>query len=257
MEVTYKKEEGIFPMDKETFSLTDLTKKITGIEDKDSDEFNRKRKEISRHIKKMRKSLGLPDGTFEAPIEQMDSYVYIINELLNNYDNDELLNFLNKRVATGKELKGELDNENLKKLTNIYAEAERMKLNADEKVLFDKWLQDQLSDDYYNESEKQIDEITNLVKDDFSLINDINNLDVKLKFQQEYLNDIKAISSLYRKQVQEKLLFESCFLEVVSQYEQFQDKRMFTLYDFLSLPHNIQNEINLLVEKRRSQTSEG
>ncbi|MGM2833694.1 hypothetical protein ACS2TZ_33680, partial [Bacillus cereus group sp. Bce025] len=217
----------------------------------------RKRKEISRHIKKMRKSLGLPDGTFEAPIEQMDSYVYIINELLNNYDNDELLNFLNKRVATGKELKGELDNENLKKLTNIYAEAERMKLNADEKVLFDKWLQDQLSDDYYNESEKQIDEITNLVKDDFSLINDINNLDVKLKFQQEYLNDIKAISSLYRKQVQEKLLFESCFLEVVSQYEQFQDKRMFTLYDFLSLPHNIQNEINLLVEKRRSQTSEG
>ncbi|PAF15440.1 hypothetical protein CHH59_04050 [Shouchella clausii] len=61
--------------------------------------------------------------------------------------------------------------------------------------------QDQMSDDYYLESEKNINEVMRIVKNDFSLFDDLSSLKSKLEFQEQYMNDLRTLSALYRQQV--------------------------------------------------------
>ncbi|SPU18314.1 Uncharacterised protein [Niallia circulans] len=58
-----------------------------------------------------------------------------------------------------------------------------------------------MSDDYYLESEKNINEVMRIVKNDFSLFDDLSSLKSKLEFQEQYMNDLRTLSALYRQQV--------------------------------------------------------
>lgn len=241
---------------KKTFNVTDLTKKVLGTEDTHAIGFEATRRNIERHIKAMQKFLGLPQEKFEAPIEQLDDYVQLMKELLFNSDNDELLDLLTKKIWKGKKLDDSIDGDSLKKLIELFANLEKRKVKTEkEEVIFDKWLQDQLSDDYYIESQKQLTYITNLIKEDFSFFDNLTSLDSKLKFLEQYINDIRMISSLYKQQVEEELLFESCFLEVVSSHDDVEKKLMYTLEDYFALPPDIQFKIQTLIEQKRREKS--
>lgn len=240
---------------KKIFNVTDLTKKVLGTEDTHAIGFDSNRKTIERYIKAMQEFLGLPQEKFEAPIEQLDDYVQLMKNLLFNSDNDKLL-VLTKKIWKGKKLDDSIDGDNLKKLIELFANLEKRKVKTEkEEVIFDKWLQDQLSDDYYIESQKQLTYITNLIKEDFSFFDNLTSLDSKLKFLEQYINDIRMISSLYKQQVEEELLFESCFLEVMSSHDDVEKKLIYTLEDYHALPPDIQFKIQTLIEQKIREKS--
>ncbi|WP_188455459.1 hypothetical protein [Virgibacillus oceani] len=242
-------------MSKKTFNVTDLTKEVYGNSDTNSGTFETNRKRIERHIKGVQEMLGQSRRTFEAPIDQLDDYVLLIKNLLDNPENNDALK-LNRKMINGQALEEKKDNKALKSLIKIVAEAEHKKLIDQDKELFEKWLEDQLSDNYYIASEKNLDEVMRIVKNDFSLFDDLNSLASKLEFQEKYMNDIRMVSSMYRLQVEEQLLFEECFLEIMNSHPDLNEKTMYTMADFLELPPPIQQEIRVLIEKKRQKPSE-
>ncbi|TII17344.1 hypothetical protein ACT00Z_21815 [Bacillus stercoris] len=70
------------------------------------------------------------------------------------------------------------------------------------------------------------------------------------------MNDLKALSAMYRQQVQQQLLFQECFLEVVNSYPHLNKKKMYTTADFLELPPSIQQEIQEIIEQKQQKPSE-
>lgn len=240
---------------KKTFNVTDLTKKVLGTDDQYDPMFESTKKQIERHIKKMQKSLGMPKKRFEAPIEEMDLYVELMKKLLYNSDNEKLLNLLTKKLWKDKKLDDSKDIENLKMLIELFANLERKKMKSEkEREIFDKWIQDQLSDDYYERCEEDLKNITNLIKDNLSFFDNINNLESKLKILKEYMIELTLVSINYKIRVEEGLLFESCFLEVISKHDDIEKKMIYTHEDFYSLPSEIQDEIlNLMEQKRREK----
>ncbi|MBL3647435.1 hypothetical protein [Bacillus sp. RHFS10] len=243
-------------MSKNTFNITDLTKEVYGDEDTNSSVFESNRKRVGSHINKVRKMLGHPTKRFEAPIEQLDAYVKLIRNMLENPKNEEALDLLNKKLVKGKTLQQETDEKALTTLIEILAEIESQKLTDEDNKLFGDWLQDQMSDDYYLESEKNINEVMRIVKSDFSLFDDLNSLKSKLEFQEQYMNDLRTLSALYRQQVEQQLLFQESFLEVVNSYPHLNKKKMYTTADFLELPPSIQQEIQELIEQKQQKPSE-
>ncbi|RFB35824.1 hypothetical protein [Brevibacillus sp. VP] len=185
-------------MSKNTFNITDLTKEVYGDEDTNSSVFESNRKRVESHINKVRKMLGHPTKRFEAPIEQLDAYIKLIRNMLENPKNEEALDLLNKKLVKGKTLQQETDEKALTTLIEILAEIESQKLTDEDNKLFGDWLQDQMSDDYYLESEKNINEVMRIVKNDFSLFDDMSSLKSKLEFQEQYMNDLRTLSALYR-----------------------------------------------------------
>ncbi|MEI2446059.1 hypothetical protein [Priestia megaterium] len=242
-------------MSKKTFNVTDLTKEVYGDEDTSSITFESNRKRIEKHLKDVRKMLGHSPKRFEAPIGELESYVLLIKNMLDTPENDEALDLLRKKMMRGKPLKEETDEEALKTLIKILAESERKKLTDIDRKLFDKMLRDQLSNDYYIESEKNLNEVMSIVKNNFSLFDDLSSLKSKLEFQEQYVNDIRTISTMYRLQVEEQLLFQECFLEAMKSYPHLNEKMMYTMTDFLELPPSIQQEIRGLIEEKQ-KTSE-
>lgn len=243
-------------MSKKTFNLTDLTIKVYGNEDTNSSVFESNRKRIGNHIKDVQKMLGYSPKRFEAPIEQLEAYVLLIKNMLDNPENDEALDLLKKKMIKGKPLKEETDGKALTSLVKIVAESERQKLTDKDKELFEKWLQDQLSDDYYIASEKNLNEVMTIVKNDFALFDNLNSLSSKLKFQEQYMNDIRVVSAMYGLQVEDQLVFEECFLEVMKSHPHLNEKTMYTMADFFELPPSIQQEIQKLIEQKRQKPSE-
>jgi hypothetical protein len=237
---------------KKTFNLTDLTKEVTGNQDVNSSTFIADRAKIRRFIKKMQEHLGGPsDETFEAPIEQLEAYSFLIRELLFKHENDSIFGFLKNEIWKKEKLVDLEDSENLKNLVTLFAKAKSKMINSKEKELYDKWLEDQLSDEFYLNSQKAINEILDLIKEDFSNFDNLSSMNAKLNFLAQYINDIRNISKLYRKQVEEILLFEKCFIEVVSSHKELNDKNFYTIEDFLSLPVDIQEEIYDKMEKSK------
>ncbi|TII17345.1 hypothetical protein ACT00Z_21820 [Bacillus stercoris] len=150
-----------------TFNLTDLTKAVYGNGDTNSSVFESNRKRIGNHIKKVQEMLGHPPKRFEAPIERLDEYVLLIRNMLDNSKNDKALNLLNQKLVKGKPLQQETDEKALTTLIEILAEIESQKMTEKDHKLFGDWLRDQVSDDYYIESEKNINEIMRIVKNDY------------------------------------------------------------------------------------------
>lgn len=74
---------------------------------------------------------------------------------------------------------------------------------------------DQLSDEYYDTSQKTIGEIIDLISTDFSNFDVLSSISLKLNFQENYLNDLRMVSYLYRKQVEEQYFYRSVLIEVV------------------------------------------
>lgn len=245
-----------FKVTKKIFNLTDLTKAVYGDEDTNSSVFQANRKKIGNHIKKVQKMLGHPSQRFEAPIEQLEAYVLLIREMLENPKNDDALNLLNQKLVKGKTLQQETDEEPLAKLIDILADVKRERMGEEEKLLFDKWLKDQISGDYYIESEKNINEVMRIVKNDFSLFDDLSSLKSKLEFQEQYMNDLKALSTTYRLLVNNQLLFQESFIEVVSSYPHLNGKEMYTMEDYHELPLTIQQEIQELIAEKQNNPSE-
>lgn len=243
-------------MSKKTFNITDLTIAVYGDKDTNSSVFESNRKRIGSHISKVRKMLGYPPKKFEAPIEQLDAYVMLIRNMLENPKNEEALDLLNKKLVKGKTLQQETDEKALTSLIEILAEIEIQKLTDEDNKLFGGWLQDQMSDDYYLESEKNINEVMRIVKNDFSLFDDLSSLKSKLEFQEQYMNDLRTLSALYRQQVEQQLLFQESFLEIVNSYPHLNKKKMYTTVDFLELPPSIQQEIQELIEQKQQKPSE-
>ncbi|MCO4852441.1 hypothetical protein [Bacillus vallismortis] len=250
--------EGMtFNMTKKTFNIADLTRAVYGIDDiNKSDIFDGKRKLVGNHIKEVQKMLGHSPGKFEAPMEELEAYVQLIKNMLENSENDDALFLLRKKMIDRKPLNNDLDGRALDKLVKIVAEAEKLKMTEKDKELFEKWLNDQLSDDYYTSSEKNLNEVMSIVKNDFSLFDDLSSLKSKLEFQEQYMNDIRTVSAMYRLQVEEQLLLKECFLEVVNSHPHLNAKTMYTIADYLELPPTIQQEIQDLIEQKRQKPSE-
>lgn len=245
-----------FKVTKKIFNLTDLTKAVYGDEDTNSSVFQANRKRIGNHIKKVQKMLGHPSQRFEAPIEQLEAYVLLIREMLENPKNDDALNLLNQKLVKGKTLQQETDEESLAKLIDILADAERERMGEEDKQLFDKWLKDQMSNDYYNKSKSNINEAINIIETDFALFDDLSSLKSKLEMQEQYMNDLKTLSSLYRLRVNNQLLFQESFIEVVSSYPHLNEKKMYTMEDDHELPLTIQQEIQELIAEKQNNPSE-
>lgn len=236
-------------MSKKTFNLTDLTKAVYEDEDTNSSIFESNKKRIQRHINKMEKMLKLPSKRFEAPIEQLEAYVSLIRSLLDDAKNDDALNLLN-RMSQGKSIRKDTYEKELTTLIEIFSDAEKQRLSADDNELFDKWLKDQLRDDFYVASEKNLNALMRMFKEDFSLFDDLNSLESKLEFQEQYMNDIRIVSAMYRVQVEEQLLFQECFLEVIKSHPHLNNKKMYTMRDFIELPTTIQQEIRTLIKEK-------
>lgn len=244
-------------MSNKTFNITDLTKEVYGISEiKNSNIFESKRKLVSNHIKEVKGMLGHASGKFEAPIEELEAYVELIKNMLDTIENEDALSLLKKKIKNKKTLNNESDGKALDKLVKIVAGAEKLKMTEQDKGLFEKWLSDQLSDDYYASSEKNLNEIMSFVKDDFSLFDDLSSLKLKLEFQEQYMNDIRTVSAMYRLQVEEHLLFEECLLEVVNSHPHLNKKTIYTMADYLEFPPSIQQEIQELIEQKRQKPSE-
>lgn len=241
-------------MSKETFNVTELTKKVYGIEDTNSALFETNRKRITKHIKAMQEMLGHPITKFEAPINQLEAYIVLIKNILDNPDNDGALDFLNKKLLKGKPLTGKTDEENLTSLVNILVEALKGNMKNNERELLEKLVKDQLSNDYYINSEKNLHEARTIIENDFSLFNDLNNLEAKLEYQEQYMNDIRMVSALYRSQVEEKILLGECVIEVIKSYPELNKKTIYTTSDILAFPPYIQQEIYELVQSKQQTT---
>lgn len=243
-------------MSKKTFNVVDLTKEVYGIHDSDSDVINSQRKKVAKHIKDVQIMLGHPITTFEAPMEHFGAYVYLIKNLLENPENDEALDLLKKKLMKGKPLKEETDGEALKSLVRIVAEANKQILEGNERERFETWLDDQLSNAYYNAREESLKEVMSIVKNDFKLFDKLSNLNSKMQFIEQYMNEMRFMSSLLRKQVEEELLFEECFLEVMKSHPHLNKKTIYTMEDFQSLPPSIQIEISQLKTQKQEEPSE-
>ncbi|MEW4221073.1 hypothetical protein [Rossellomorea marisflavi] len=243
-------------MSKKTFNITDLTKEVYGDSDTNSSVFESNRKRIGNHIKKWRKILGHSNEKFEAPIEQLGAHANLIRNTLENPDNEEALDLF-KKLVKGKDLDAKKDIKGLDSLTEIFAEGlielESERLPERDINLLTAWLQDQLSDDYYLESEKNIDEVIRTIKSDFSLFDDLDNLKSKLEIQKKYMNDFRALSTFYRHPVESQLLFQESFQEVVSSYPHSKEKHVNDLMDFLKLPPSVQQEIIELMEQKQTK----
>ena len=238
-------------MSKETFNVTELTKKVYGIEDTNSAIFETNRKRIAKHIKAMQKMLGHPITKFEAPINQLEAYTGLIRNILDNADNDGALDFLNKKLLKEKPLTGKIDEESLTSLINIHAEALKEVMNGDEGELLEKLVKAQISNDYYINSEKNMHEARTIIENDFLFFNELNNLEAKLEYQEQYMNDIRMVSALYRSQVEDQILFGECVIEVIKSHPELNKKTMYTTIDILTLPSNIQQEIYELVQSKQ------
>lgn len=244
--------KGGFKVTKKKFNLTDLTKAVYGNEDTNSAVFQANRKKIGNHIKKIWKMLGHPPQRFEAPIEQLDGYVLMIKNILDNPDNDEALKLLNQKLVKGKSLQQGSDEKYLTTLIEILAESGRKTMTDKDNQLFEEWLRDQMSDEYYIESEKNINEVMRIIKNDFSLFDDLSNLKSKLEIQEQYMSDVKALSAIYRHQAKNQLVFQECFLEVLNDNPHLiNKKKVYTMEDFFLLPRSIQQEVQELINKRR------
>ncbi|UYY93990.1 hypothetical protein OIU11_26990 [Bacillus cereus] len=243
-------------MSKKTFNTADLTRKVYGIKNNnDSSIFDSKRKLVGNHLNQVREMLGHPPKRFEAPIEELEAYAQLMKNMLENAENEEALDLI-KKMAKGEPLDKELDSKALDTLVRTVADSEKLKMTGQDKAIFDEWLNDLMSDEYYALSEKSLNEVMRIVKNDFSLFDDLGSLKSKVEFQEQYMNDLRAISAMYRQQADQQLIFQECFLEVVNSYPHLNKKRIFTTADFLELPPSIQQEIQELIEQKQQKPSE-
>lgn len=240
-------------MTKKTFNLTDLTKAVYGNEDTNSSIFQANRKKVENHFKEIRKMLGHTPEKLEVPIIQLEPYVYLIKNLLENPEYDEALNVFKKKLSKNKPLNGVADEDALKTLIEILAESAGQTLSDEDRELYKKFVQDRISDDYYIASKKNTDEVMQIVNNDFLLFNGLSSLSSKLDIQEQYMDAIRKISFNYSLAVTEHIFFRECILEVLSSSPHSDKKLIYTETDFLQLPLHIQEEIQKLIEKKMKE----